>query len=277
MLPWNYGFHWNAGTLVFMGAFYIVLAIVAATVIGAIERSRRALEAGKLEKIRWHSDFQDMAAGDRVCRHVLTGEFLDRKCPHDFDCRQCETHPKLIALHPVRQPAEAEDEICGMWFPLDRFYHRGHTWARPEANGTMTVGLDELASRLMGAPDSVELPQPGTRLRVNGTAFRMRKRGVDVRLLSPVDGQVVETGGADRGWYLKVKPVGRGFDVRHLLRGSEIRCWLMREMERLQLALAAEGARAPSLADGGVPMADIGAQYPEADWDAVCGKMLLEP
>ena len=33
-------------------------------------------------------------------------------------------------------------------------------------------------------------------------------------------------------------------------------------MERLQLALTAEGA-APALADGGVPVADIAAAYPD--------------
>jgi hypothetical protein len=36
-------------------------------------------------------------------------------------------------------------------------------------------------------------------------------------------------------------------DLRHLLGGHEIRPWVMREMERLQLALSAEGA-APTLA-----------------------------
>jgi len=50
----------------------------------------------------------------------------------------------------------------------------------------------------------------------------------------------------------------------------------MREMERLQLALSAEGA-APTLADGGVPVADIAQSYPETDWDAVCGELFLEP
>lgn len=40
---------------------------------------------------------------------------------------------------------------------------------------------------------------------------------------------------------------------------------------------SAEGATSPTLADGGVPVADIGAGYPEADWDAVCGEMFLEP
>ena len=65
--------------------------------------------------------------------------------------------------------------------------------------------------------------------------------------------------------------------MRHLLSGAEVKPWLMREMERLQLALTMEGASVPSLADGGVPVRDIAAAYPQTDWDAVCGEMFLEP
>ena len=174
-------------------------------------------------------------------------------------------------------PDSQEEDLFGMAFPLDRFYHRGHAWAHPEPDGTVTVGLDELGSRLFGTPDAVELPRPGAHVEANGTAFRVHKRDANVRVLSPVDGEVVETGGADRGWYLRVRPTATGEPAfRHLLRGAEIQPWLLREMERLQLVLAAPDG-APSLADGGVPVADIAASYPKADWDAVCGEMFLEP
>jgi len=327
MLPWNYGFHWSGGTLIFLGAFYTVLVVVATMLVFAALRSRRALAARKAEQIRWHSDFHDLPAADRVCRHVLTGEFQSRECPHAFDCRECETHARLIGQHPMANPAqperrlapsltgagssrtkeagdltrspgdrggspeesrveatvggelsgESEEDIFGMSFPLDRLYHRGHTWAHPEEDGTATIGLDDLGKRLLGAPDSVRLPQPGARIEANGTAFEVRKRDAAIAVLSPVDGEVVETGGPDSDWYLRVKPEVDGEPAyRHLLRGAEIRPWLLREMERLQLALTAEGA-APTLADGGVPVADIAAAYPEADWDAVCGEMFLRP
>jgi hypothetical protein len=274
VFPWNYGFHWSAGTVIFLGAFYTVLVVVATTVLSALWRSRRAIRAGQAEHIRWHSDFHDLAPRDRDCRHVLTGEFKKRECPNAFDCRECETHRKLIEKHPPAAIQEPEEEIFGMTFPLDRFYHRGHTWARPEPDGVIAVGLDDLGTRLIGTPDALDLPQPGIRVHANGTAFRVKKRDADVRVLSPVDGVVVETGGPDRGWYVRIRPEPL-VDVRHLLAGSEVKPWLMREMERLQIALALEGA-APTLADGGVPVADIAACYPEADWDAVCGKMFLQ-
>jgi glycine cleavage system H lipoate-binding protein len=166
----------------------------------------------------------------------------------------------------------------GMTFPLDRFYHRGHTWARVEPDGTVTVGLDDLGQRLLGVPDAVDLPKPGTPLSVNGTAFRVHKRDADVRVLSPVDGEVVETAPPDSDWLLRVKtPANRTTDFRHLLCGAEVRPWLMREMERLQLALSTQAGAAATLADGGVPVKDIAAAYPEANWDAVCGEMFLEP
>ena len=100
MFPWNYGFHWSAASYIFLGAFYTVLIVVASTLLAAALRSRRALRAKLVDRIRWHSDFHDLPEHDRVCRHVLSGEFKSRECPHAFDCRECETHPKLLAKHP---------------------------------------------------------------------------------------------------------------------------------------------------------------------------------
>jgi hypothetical protein len=277
MFPWNYGFHFGIASYIFLGAFYTVLVVVATTILNALWRAQRDLSKGKAADIRWHSDFHDLPAADRTCRHVLTGEFKSRECPNAFDCRQCETHSKLVALHPPAAATGHEAEIFGMSFPLDRMYHRGHTWARCEADGTVTVGLDDLGARLLGTPDAVDLPAPGSRVQANGTAFRVHRREADVRILSPVDGEVVETGGVDRDFFLRVKPLDGSIDMRHLLRGAEVKPWLMRELERLQLALTMEGASVPSLADGGVPVADIAAAYPKTDWDAVCGEMFLEP
>ena len=277
MLPWNYGFHWDLGHIVFLGAFYLVLATVALTIIGALRRSRQAIAGHRVEQIAWHADFHDLPLRDRVCRHVLTGELQRRECPHAFDCRHCQTHAALLEVRPAEPAEKPEEDVFGMAFPLDRFYHRGHTWVHPERDGAVTVGLDDLGSRLIGKPDAIDLPLPGAPVEVNGTAFRLRKGDADVRVLSPVDGEVVATGGPDADWYLKIRPAVAGEPAfRHLLRGAEIRPWILRELERLQLALSAP-AGAATLADGGVLVADLAASCPGADWDAVCGEMFLEP
>lgn len=271
MFPWIYGFHWSEGSIIFLGAFYCVVAAVAATVFFAVKRARRAVQVGREEEIRWHSDFHDLPARDRQCRHTLTGEFAYRECPNAFDCRLCETHARLLAGHPAEAPAESEEEILGMAFPLDRLYHRGHTWVKREPDGIVTVGLDDLGRRLVGAPDGVELPAPGTRLEANGTGWHLHKRGADIRVLSPVDGEVIEAS-PDGGGVLRIKLACKGFNLRHLLAAAEVRPWLLREIDRLQLSLSG----VPALADGGVPVNDMSAQIPQTDWDAVCSEMFLQ-
>src|SRR5215471_17018988 len=97
--------------IIFMGAFFTVIAVVGTTLLFALWRSRRSLATHQTEEIRWHSDFHDLAPADRACRHVLTGEFARRECPNAFDCRLCETHAKWTAKHPATAARESEEEI----------------------------------------------------------------------------------------------------------------------------------------------------------------------
>ncbi|MFI5173217.1 MAG: hypothetical protein ACHQKY_00045 [Terriglobia bacterium] len=281
MFPGVYGFTWEPGNLIFLGIFYSVVSVIFGTLAVAVVRSLRDFNAQKDDSIRWKLEFEDLPERNRTCRHELTGEFKHRTCERGFDCRQCTDHAKLGAsrtsrLHISFEGDDEEGRILGLDMPLDRMYHRGHTWVKPGPDGTMTVGLDDFGSRLIGEPDEVLLPAPGTPLHVNGTAWHVRKNGSDVRILSPLEGEVVQTGGPKVGWYLKLKPPGAKADTRHLLRGPEIRPWLAREMERLEFSLAGDGV-GRSLADGGALVNDPSKEYPGVDWDAVWGEMFLEP
>jgi glycine cleavage system H lipoate-binding protein len=273
MFPWSYGFHWSAGALIFLGAFYGVLTIVAGAVCAAMARARRDVRTRRTGRIRWRANFEELPARDRVCRHVLTGEFRSRWCLHAFDCRECGTHAKLVAARPKDESHESAVELFGLCFPLDRFYHRGHTWARPEADGTMTVGIDDLGRRLLAAADAVDLPEPGTRVQASETAFCMRSGGTWTRIPCPIDGEVLERGGPGDGWLLRVRPEPR--NDAHLLRGAEVRPWLLREMERLHVLLTADGA-ALTLPDGGLLVDDLQASCPAADWETIRGEMFLD-
>jgi hypothetical protein len=119
---------------------------------------------------------------------------------------------------------------------------------------------------------------------VNGPAFHAVKGKVRVRILSPVDGEVVEArsgagpgrlAGAGGEWLLRVRPEGGHFDARPLLTGGEVRPWVLREVERLQRVLQGGGAGA-TLADGGAPVDDISGAIPEEERDALFCEMFLE-
>lgn len=278
MFPGVYDFRWETGHLLFLGIFYAVVVLLLCTLIVAVWRSRKDLRQGRSEKIRWEGEFHDLPDSSRVCRHRLTGEIGDRTCPYGFDCRKCPTHKALLSRphSPPAAPGRPDvEEEYGFRMPMDRFYHRGHTWVRPEEDGTVTIGLDDLARRLLGEPDSVTLPETGARLVTNGVGWRMRKGGVHIRVLCPLDGTLVERGGPTLGWYLRLRPDGAAVDDSHLLRGKEVRPWLLHEFDRLQGSLS-KGVAGVSLSDGGLPIEDLSAGIREQDRDAVLGEFFLD-
>lgn len=279
MFPIVYGFKWELGHLIFLTAFFVVLTFIVVTVMVALTRSYRDFKGRKQETISWNADFEDLPLEARSCRHELTGECKRRKCVRGFDCRECGAHADFLAQREdaggsLLSPQEAESTF-GFNMPSDRLYHRGHTWVRQEPDGSATIGLDDFASRLLGRPDEVKLPVTGEAVQVNGTAWRLRKGSSEVRILCPIDGEVLAVGGVDQDWFLKVKPPAGRLNTTHLLTAPEIQPWLLREMERLQLALSG-GLVGASLADGGVPVQDPSAAYPEADWDTVWGEVFLQ-
>ena len=273
MFPWSPEFAWDAYHLVFFGALYSVLAAVGATLVLALWRAHGDLRRERAAAIAWHADFDELPASARACRHQLTGEARERACSNGFDCGRCNEHRRFEALR--RDEADGACARFGFDLPLDRLYHRGHTWVRPEPDGTLRVGLDDFARRLVGAPERVELPAAGSKLQRNGPAARIETRGRDVRVLSPVDGTVVETSGEGAAFTLRVAPDGEP-ELRHLLWGAEATAWARRELERLQQALGTP-ALGVALADGGELVEDVGAALPADRYDALLGEMLLEP
>ncbi len=273
MFPWVYGFTWDAGNIIFLGLFLTVALVIGGTLALALIRAIRDLRNRKADQIRWREDFHDLPTNLRICRHQITGELAQRVCPHAFDCRECELHPVLIAK---RGTLTTQHPPLGVKVPADRYYHRGHAWVKPETDGTMLIGLDDFGTKVFGKPDAIVLPQPGSPIAVNGTAWTMQRNGTTIRILSPIDGRILETGDGSRGWFLKVVPRQESLRLTHLLSGDEAAAWISHELDRLKAGLHLL-APIPLLADGGELVRDLPAQYPEADWNAIWGKLFLEP
>jgi len=273
MFPGIDGFHWTAGHIIFLCLFFAVVLTIATTVISAAMRTVRDFRTHRAADFCWHADFADLPETDRRCRHELAGRVMSRTCDNAFDCRHCEKYSEFAVL-----PARGVVHDLGLNYANDRFYHRGHTWVKPEADGTVTVGLDELADHLVGFPDSFKLPAIGSELDLNQTAWRMKKNGNEISVRAPVEGTVVAVGGPKEGWYLRLRPrqdVHDPVTMRHLLRGPEVYGWLSRELERLQLQLRAPDAM-PTLADGGMLMPDLMNAVPQADWNTVLADTFLQ-
>jgi hypothetical protein len=273
MFPNVYGFHWTPWHVGFLLVFFTIATVIATTLILAFRRAARDLRQNRQHSIRWHETFEEMPEPDRVCRHQLTGDFKHRTCDRAFACDSCETHAALMERSPL-VAIEVDENPFGLPFPADRMYHRGHTWVRREDDGTVTVGLDALGERMIGKDAEVRLPAPGTALETNGVAWRVRKEQSEAHVLAPISGEVMETGGPGAPFYLRLKPA-LPLSTRHLLTPAEVKPWLLRELERLQIMMPA-ASELPSLADGGVPVDDLPAACPQANWDAVWGRMFMD-
>jgi hypothetical protein len=273
MFPGIDGFHWTISHVVFLSLFFIVALIILATVVSAVWRTARDFRMHRAVEFCWKSEFAELPEAERLCRHQLAGRVRSKSCGNAFECSKCSEYSQFAVL-----PPRGIVHDLGIGYCNDRFYHRGHTWVGREEDGTLSVGLDELAERMIGIPDSIEMPEKGSEIEVNGTVWRMKKNGNEIQVRAPIDGTIVGIGGPNEGWYLKIRPRLDANDpatLRHLLRGAEVHGWLSRELERLQVQLRPPNT-APSLADGGELMHGLMDAIPEADWDTVLADTFLE-
>jgi hypothetical protein len=101
----------------------------------------------------------------------------------------------------------------------------------------------------------------------------MHVHGAEVRVMAPIDGEVVESATGEKGWFLRIRPA-QNASFCHLGRGRGVVRWMTREMERVQL-MVSESTGVPALADGGVPLDDFAAACPQADWPKITAATFL--
>jgi len=186
---------------------------------------------------------------------------------------------------PVRTPATA----IPTWFPVpaDRLFHRGHAWARQDADGLVSVGLDGFAAKLIGPFAAVALPQVGTVVGQGERAWRLvADDGKAVEMLSPVDGTVAEVNSDlsrkpdtaqadpyDRGWLFRVRPTRLRANITGLVSDGAARRWMDSAVSDFQARLSPGlGALAQ---DGGVPVVGMARVLDADHWDEIARAHLL--
>lgn len=276
MLPTAYEFHWDTGHIVFLGIFYTVLTVVMSTVIIASLRARRDMNKRREADIAWHESFSELATERRHCRHEFDGTFDAKVCGHEFACGNCEQHRALAAAAGGGDSVRQSPAPAAATPPDGRLYHRGHTWVEARHDGTYDVGVDDLLRSCVGNPDRVTVPGVGTRLMAGTPVADLQRGRVHARVATPISGTVVAVGDYEGGRLYRLRPDDGKARLDQLLRATEARVWMLRELELLQARLTQPG-EALALADGGELVGDLMGAYPDADWDAILADLCLEP
>jgi CheY-like chemotaxis protein/glycine cleavage system H lipoate-binding protein len=68
----------------------------------------------------------------------------------------------------------------------------GHCWVSLSPEGTVKIGLDDFAKKLIGRVDAVELPPVGATVRAGEPLFTVRQKGRRIPFVAPVSGRVTK-------------------------------------------------------------------------------------
>lgn len=211
------------------------------------------------------------------CVWMTAGVLTYRLCDRGYDCDHCLVDlalregkaPPGEALaatangNAVGAPALSGDEAFRVG--ASGFYHPCHLWVRIGDAGTVRVGIDDLARRLLGQVTRVRLPKPGDSLRRDDPAWTFEAAGGTVMLPSPISGAVMvlneelqrtpESLGSSKpaqSWLARLRPDRLREDLEHLLHGRRAAAWMRSETEKVRnRLLAAQAVATGTLPDGG--------------------------
>ena len=167
---------------------------------------------------------------------------------------------------------------------LDAHLAPNHTWIAPSRGGTLAVGIDEIADRILPSVTSLELPRPGMAVHRGDPIVIVRAGARAVRIGSPVDGTIAKVNRRvlgnpalvkdepyGRGWLFRIAPDGD--DWKTLPSGIQADTWLLRERKRL--ARFVEEELGLAAADGGDLVAPAPALLGEEGWKKVVSAFFL--
>jgi glycine cleavage system H lipoate-binding protein len=175
-------------------------------------------------------------------------------------------------------------DLLGCKMPPELFYHRGHIWARPAKGNTIVIGIDDLASHLLGPIDEVKMPGPGRLLKRGKPAVHLSRNAKSVDVISPVDGKVVlvnqsvidmpriiETRPYTDGWLMVIHHQTSTKDLSGMMFGRTARDWQKQKVHRLNDMFQGKMATA---ADGATLARDALAGIPGVRWPRIMRKLL---
>lgn len=195
------------------------------------------------------------------------------------------TPAKGLAEIPVR---EAFIPSLNEWFniPENLYYHQGHTWAVPEDDKVIKIGIDDFASKLLGNLNSVKPMALGSKIGQGEPALIVIIDGKQIPVLSPLSGEVIainddairnpEILNKDPykdGWLLKLKTDRAGSEVKNLLTGRVAKAWIDSTVERLREISG--GDIGLVYQDGGFPVNGIAKTLSSDKWEEIAKEFLF--
>ncbi len=141
-------------------------------------------------------------------------------------------------------------QIRGCNIPEDRYYWvEKHAGARPEADGTVTIGISDVAQRLAKGIINATPKEVGRTVQKGKSAGTLESGKWVGPVTSPITGEIIEVNEAARtrpavinedpygqGWFVRVKPVDWPGECAALLTGDAAVAAYQKFMEEQNLS-----------------------------------------
>jgi glycine cleavage system H lipoate-binding protein len=168
------------------------------------------------------------------------------------------------------------------------YYHRGHSWAIPESDHAVRVGIDDFAQKLVGKIDAIQCPKIGSKVTQGKPAWTLLVNSKSIDMLSPVDGKIVDIHESllsspegirkdpyGQSWVMKIQAPKLSSNLKNLLSGGAARKWMEGVSETL--LSRADYRLGPLSQDGGVLVDGIAENLDRERWDELVREFLLVP
>src|SRR5450830_439984 len=97
------------------------------------------------------------------------------------------------SVHITHLPEAARVRKGEFSIPGGAMISAGHTWANMLQDGSVKVGVDDFAKKLIGPVDAIDFPSIGMTVKAGQPLFGLRQKNRRVQFNSPVSGRVIKT------------------------------------------------------------------------------------
>lgn len=174
--------------------------------------------------------------------------FVEKSLIRRQDRIERRTRPQVHLITPSTGADRSRRKVN---VPAGVFIAPAHSWISLELNGTVRVGLDDFALKLLGPITGLVLPSAAQRVEKGAALFSITRDGRMLTFPSPIAGVVATVNTElpghmdylqmrpfELGWICTIEPATLPGDLQSLILGANAVNWYKREIDRYSATLA---------------------------------------
>ena len=193
-------------------------------------------------------------------------------CPYESVCVAASNTERNVSF------------IDGFALVDDLYYHPKHIWVMPRKDGTIRIGLDDFAKKLLGNVTGLNFPENEKKIKESEYVWDVKCGERNAKLCSPIAGMIKRSNkkliekasilneDPYDNWLCVLDPSDLENSLKGFLIGDEAKSWLEMEADRLHYRV--ESDIGVTVADGGALIQTV-EKVETSEWERLVNDFLL--